>query len=68
MAVGVGQHADVILRLECRKRRARVHCKYDAGFEVVDLDVEVHLHLLVAGLRRPNRRDVIHLELECNAE
>src|SRR5271166_3462444 len=54
----------VVLRLEVRERRARLDRVRDALLDVVDLDLQVHHHLLVARAGRPDGAHVPLLGLE----
>ena len=57
-------HADVVLRLmHCQDRPSRDRM-LARGCQVVDGDIEVHLHLLVTRPSGPHRRAIRRLGLE----
>lgn len=58
---------DVLLRLEGRQRRAASGRVRTVSLKVVNHDVQVHHHLLVARTGRPHRRDMVGLQLEGQA-
>jgi len=60
----VEQDSDVVLGLELGERRTQRQGLANGRLELADFDVEVELHLLVAGLRRPGRAFVDLLELD----
>jgi hypothetical protein len=64
MAGGVEVDADALLGLEVGEDRSGGDGAGAGGLQVVHLDVEVHLHPLVAGAGRPGRSDVGRLGLE----
>jgi hypothetical protein len=64
VACGVQADAHVVLGLEVGQRRALGHRVLHRGRQVVDLDLQVHHHLLVARAGRPGRADVARLGLE----
>src|SRR6201982_2011883 len=61
MSRGIKADPHVLLRLESGQRRTLRYRVRDARLEVVDLDLQVHHHLLVAGA---GRADVTWLGLE----
>ena len=64
MAGRVEQDPHVILRLELGQRRPQRHRVLGGSLEVGDLEVEVQLHLRIAGTARPDGPDVVLLGLE----
>src|SRR5713226_1652048 len=62
--VWVEHHADVLLELVLRKPGSRFSSPGHALIEVLDGDVEMHHHLLLARRCRPDRREVVRLVLE----
>jgi hypothetical protein len=59
---------NVALRLMLGQDRADGDGVGAGLLEVIDLDVEMHHHLLVFGVGRPRRADIGLLELECEAD
>lgn len=68
MAVRVAEDAHVLLRLVFLQRRAQGAGPFGLRLQVVDLQVQVRLHLLRARALRPCWRSVISLQLEAEAE
>ena len=64
MAGGVEEDPDVLLGLEVGQDRPGGGGVGSGGLQVVDLDVQVQLHLLIARPGRPGGPDVRLLELE----
>lgn len=64
MAVRVAEDPKVLLRLMLLQRRAQGASPFGLRLQVIDLQVQVRLHLLSARALRPRRRSVIGLQLE----
>ena len=64
VALGVEHDAHVVLGLPRRRASAERLGERDARGQVIDRDVQVHLHLARSGLGRPGRRLVQRVELE----
>ena len=54
----------IILRLEVRQHGARRDRLLPGFLKIVDLDIQVHHHLLVLRVGGPRRPDVVILKLE----
>src|SRR4051794_3187138 len=64
MAVWVEHHAYAFLRLEICQLGAGLDRMRDRLVEVVDLEIEMHLHLLLAVFCRPDGALVLVLQVE----
>lgn len=64
MSSRVEHDSDVVLRLMIGKGRTGFEGPGDARFEVVNCDVEMSLHVLIAGRCRPHGWNMIWLGLE----
>ena len=64
MSRGIEADPHVLLWLESGQRRALRYRVRDARLEVVDLDLQVHHHLLVTGSGWPDGTDKTRLGLE----
>lgn len=68
MSVGVAHYPYAVgLWLVLLHGRAEVHGTLHFAVEIVDLDVEMGLHLLCIGALRPDRRDVVGFQLEAQS-
>ena len=67
MASRVEHDANAFLRLMRSEGGSQVVCKSDARVELLDGDVEVNHHLLLARRSRPKRGDVVSFVLEREA-
>ena len=68
MAGRVEQDPHVLLRLELRHGRPQRCRVLGRSLEVGDLEVEVQLHLRIAGTARPDGTDVVLLGLETEVD
>ncbi len=67
MTVRIAKDPHIHLRLVLHQRRAQGTRPFGLRLQIVDLHVQVRLHLLSARPLRPHRRNVIGLQLEAEA-